>query len=65
MLESVHLTSSAVILSEQNLAEGRPEVGTEDRINDRIQEAVGVAEPTDDADDDRWKFTPGTAEWPD
>ena len=42
-----------LVLSEEDLSEGEPEVGAEDGVDDRVEETVEVAEPTDDALDER------------
>jgi len=41
------------VLAIEDLAEGGPEVRVEDGVDDRVEQAVEIAEPADDADDER------------
>ena len=41
------------VLPVEDLAERGPEVRIEDGVDDRVEQAVEVAEPADDADDER------------
>lgn len=52
------LVCLATILSE-NLFEGSAKLDVEDRVNDRVQEAVDVAEPDEEREQDLVQMTNG------
>ena len=51
------------ILAEKNLAECGPEVRVENRINYRVEKAVEISEPNDNANEDIWIVTGVATEW--
>ena len=55
MPQSMHARQgrAIAILAEQDLAKSRAKVGIEHRVYNRIQKAVEISEPVDDADEER------------
>jgi len=51
------------ILAEKNLAKCGPEVRIENRIDDRIEKAIEISEPDDNADENIWIVTSVSTEW--